>query len=122
MNQGEKVRKIREIKGYSQDYMAAKLGITQPSYARIERGETKLNTDRLEEIAKLLEVKPEDILNYDSSIVFHHVNNSQIGYRQENNVTQEANDSKAVKILEQEVNDLRNERDKLLGIIEKMSK
>jgi len=33
---------------YSQEYMANQLGISQPAYANLENGETKLNTKRLE--------------------------------------------------------------------------
>ena len=39
---GEKIRKIRTLKGLSQDYMAEKLKISQPAYSDIENNKTKV--------------------------------------------------------------------------------
>lgn len=53
---GEKIRRLRAIKGYSQANIAEDLGITPGAYAKIERGEIDPNTARLYEIAKSLDV------------------------------------------------------------------
>ncbi len=45
----------RTKKGYSQEYMAEKLGIVQKTYCKLEKGRTKLSIERLEEIALILE-------------------------------------------------------------------
>lgn len=50
------LKKIRERKGYSQEYMALQLAISQASYARIENQETKLTIERLQQIAIILEI------------------------------------------------------------------
>ena len=64
MHVGIKIRKLRELKGYSQEYVASQLGMVQTNYSKIERGETKdMTVKRLEEIAKVLEVTPATILN-----------------------------------------------------------
>ena len=42
---GSKVRKLREFKDISQDYMAEQLGISQSHYSRIENGERKLDSE-----------------------------------------------------------------------------
>ena len=68
---GEKIRKIRELKGIKQDTMAEALGITQTSYSKIERNETELSLTRLTQIAKELGVKEEDILSFDPTAVFN---------------------------------------------------
>jgi transcriptional regulator with XRE-family HTH domain len=62
---GEKIRKIREMKDFSQEYMAKKLDMSQNNYSRIEMGKVKVDIDRLQEISKLLEVDPIDIINFD---------------------------------------------------------
>ena len=49
------IKRIREQKGYSQEFMATKLNISQASYARLESEETKLSIDRLQKIADILE-------------------------------------------------------------------
>jgi len=54
-NIGFKIRRAREQKGYSQEFIASQLDITQASYARIESQEIKLSIDRLQKIADILE-------------------------------------------------------------------
>lgn len=53
---GEKIRRLRAMKGYSQANIAEDLGITPGAYAKIERGEIDPNTSRLFDIAKSLDV------------------------------------------------------------------
>lgn len=51
------IRKIREYRDYTQDYLAAKLKISQNAYSKIELGYSKLTVDRLFQIAAILEVE-----------------------------------------------------------------
>lgn len=55
---GNRIRKLRDKLDYSQQFVAYELGISQPAYARIEKGLTKLDTMRLLVLAKILEVEP----------------------------------------------------------------
>ena len=52
---GFNIRKVRESKGFSQEYMANVLDISQASYARLENEDTKVTVDRLQKIAEILE-------------------------------------------------------------------
>jgi len=60
------IRNLRKKYNYSQEDMAVRLNIEQNSYSRMERGETKLDIERLHQIAgifnisffQLLEVSP----------------------------------------------------------------
>lgn len=56
MNVNEKIRKIRELKDWSQEQMAEKMSMSLNGYAKIERGETKLHLDKLEQIAQILDI------------------------------------------------------------------
>lgn len=56
MNVQEKIRAMREIKKWSQEEMAEKMAMSPNGYARIERGESKLNLDRLQQIATIFNV------------------------------------------------------------------
>ena len=60
------IRKIREYRNYTQEYLALKLGITQNAYSKIELAYTKITLDRLFQIAEILEVDIEVILNKNS--------------------------------------------------------
>ncbi|AOM75953.1 helix-turn-helix domain-containing protein [Pedobacter steynii] len=57
-----KIRVQRMIKGYSQEYMAFRLDISQNAYSKLERGETKLTVRRFYEIAEILEISIDSLL------------------------------------------------------------
>lgn len=50
------IRKIREYRNYTQDYLAAKMSISQNAYSKIELGYSRITLDRLLQIATVLEV------------------------------------------------------------------
>ncbi len=54
---GNRIRKLREGKDYSQDNMGVELGITAGAYAKIERGESDPSATRLVRIAEILGVE-----------------------------------------------------------------
>jgi transcriptional regulator with XRE-family HTH domain len=76
MKIGEKIRKIREMKGISQEAIATHLDITPQAFGKIEREETKLNFDRIQKIANYLHVKVEDIVNFDENNIFNNTFNN----------------------------------------------
>jgi transcriptional regulator with XRE-family HTH domain len=53
---GYRIRKHREAKDLSQENIAFELGLSRSAYNKIETGSTSPNTNRLQEIAKVLEV------------------------------------------------------------------
>mgnify|MGYP002755027348 CR=1 FL=1 len=78
MKINDKVRLIRELRNWSQENMAQKLGMSTNGYAKLERGETRLNIPRLEQIAKLLQIDLNELLSIDERSVICLVNeNSQ---------------------------------------------
>ena len=48
------IRIARLVKTYKQEYMAEEMGITQPAYSKIERGETDITVSQLRKIATIL--------------------------------------------------------------------
>jgi transcriptional regulator with XRE-family HTH domain len=67
-NIGEKIRSIRNIKGYSQENMAQMLDISLPTYADIERGKKDVTIRRLEQVAEKLGVSLNDIMMFSERI------------------------------------------------------
>ena len=61
---GEKIRMIRELRDFSQEYDADQLGIKQNSYSKIENNQSKLTVDMLQKLAKVLDVSLMDIMNH----------------------------------------------------------
>jgi len=62
----EKLRTIRQSKGYTQDFIAERLRIDTVNYGRIERGQAKLTVDRFKEICTLLGVHASTLLEDNS--------------------------------------------------------
>ncbi len=67
---GENIKKVRELKGYTQEYMADRLGVSQRTYCSIEKENKKIDTERLQNIAEILEVSIFDLLNFNDRIFF----------------------------------------------------
>ena len=61
--QGNNIRKYRNEKCYTQEFMANELGIGQSAYQKIESGEVNLSMDRLIQIASVLGKPIEAFIN-----------------------------------------------------------
>lgn len=59
---GEKVRKIREGRGITQEQLAFEAGLNRAYIGYIERGERNPSTETLVKIAKALKISPKDLL------------------------------------------------------------
>ncbi|MEZ4798603.1 MAG: helix-turn-helix transcriptional regulator [Flavobacteriales bacterium] len=57
-----RIKSIRTSHGFSQDYVARKIGISQNAYSRLELGVSKLSIDRMLKIAFILGVSPIELL------------------------------------------------------------
>lgn len=53
---GEKIKKIREEKGITQESMALHLNVTQSNYGRLEKDDRRLNVVKLLKIVKILDI------------------------------------------------------------------
>ncbi|NMR34942.1 helix-turn-helix transcriptional regulator [Chryseobacterium aquaticum] len=72
---GNNIKNIRELKNLTQEFVAEKLDISQSAYSRLEKGEIKISKEKLVQIAEVLEVKPEDIKEFDGQKYFNSFNN-----------------------------------------------
>ena len=68
---GERIKHLREMRNYSQEYLASKLNISQRAYSKLETGETKLSVDNLFKIAETLETSINNVLWMDGNNVFN---------------------------------------------------
>jgi transcriptional regulator with XRE-family HTH domain len=73
-----KLKQLRELKNFTQEYVAQQLGLSTRAYSKIETGETQLTINRLNEISTILGVDPIEALGFDHQNIF-------------NNCTQEGN-------------------------------
>ena len=84
------IRKYRELKGYSQEYMAHELHINQASYAKIENSSTKLSVERLFEISKLLETDVSELLDLKKQTIYNQdLKEYSVGHQEVQNLYQD---------------------------------
>lgn len=77
MSVHNKIRMMRELNQWSQEEMAEKMSMSLNGYAKIERGETKLNLEKLEQIAQIFNTDIiEFINNRDGGVLFFMNRNS----------------------------------------------
>ncbi len=64
MNINQSIRKIREYKNLTQEYVAQEVGKSRKTYAEIENGNELPKIELLEKIARTLGVTVDDIINF----------------------------------------------------------
>lgn len=77
MNLGNKIQKLRIIKGLKQDEMSERLKITQSAYSKMEVGTVDIPFSKLEEIATILEIPIENIIGFNEHLIFNLTNNKK---------------------------------------------
>lgn len=71
---GGKIKILREQRGFSQENLAQELGITQPSYARLEKNDERINVVRLQQIAAILKTTISDLVDEKTQKVINQQN------------------------------------------------
>jgi transcriptional regulator with XRE-family HTH domain len=72
---GRKISRIRELRGMKQEVLAAELGISQQAVSKMEQSES-IETDVLDNVAKVLAVPSEAIKNFSDEAVFNIISNN----------------------------------------------
>ena len=68
---GEKIRSLREKKGFTQEEVAEHLHISPSAYARMERGESNSWALHLERLCSLFDISASELFNTDTLILNH---------------------------------------------------
>ena len=105
---GIKLKQLRELKNFTQEYMAQQLGLSTRAYSKIESGETQLTINRLNEIAAILEVDPIQALGFDHQNVFNNYGT------QEENIGLNQTITISDKLIEQYESRIRHLEDEIL--------
>lgn len=120
----ERIKMFRNIKGWSQEYVANQLEISLNAYGCIERGDTDVNLSRLKQIASLFEIELSELFNPTENTILNlggspqnnqwcHVNNSN------NNLSLQHELEKQVLIIEMQ-NKAIAEKDEQIASLKKI--
>jgi transcriptional regulator with XRE-family HTH domain len=115
MNIGQKIKKLRELKGLKQEDLAHKLGITQSAYSKMEIGTVDIPFSKLEEIASILGISIENIIGFNEAIVFNLKNNKKANGLVINQISQSEK-----KLYDDYIESLKIENNYLKNMIEKL--
>lgn len=74
---GNKIRLLRDEKGFSQENLASALDITQSNYARLEKDDNRISITRLIIIAKALETTVAELVGEKANNVVNQNNNHE---------------------------------------------
>lgn len=108
MQLNDKVRALRKLHDFSQEEMAAKLGMSTYGYAKIERGIRRLDIPKLNEIAAIFEMDLVELLNFDVEKTMNliHENKQSIIYHYQINKDSSQNTYIGASELEHEIEKL----------------
>lgn len=115
---GNKIRKIRELRGYTEEYLAHRLGMSQNNFSKIELGKVALTLERIDEIAKVLDIDPVKLIEFDDSLIFN--NSNQSGGNAANVINQMLSD-KLIEQYEKRIQGLEKQVENLNTIIQNLS-
>jgi transcriptional regulator with XRE-family HTH domain len=116
------IRRIRKEKGYSQEYMAAKLSTTQTSYARMENRQSKLKTEWLQPIADVLDTDVFALWDSSKLTIQNQTNNEGAygnGYIENLHIENKEAAKKLIEILENKIQHLKSENEFLRSLVKK---
>jgi len=82
MKIGQKIKKLREFRSFTQEYMADKLDISQQAYSLLEKDDN-IPFGRIKQVAEILDVPVEQVVGLDEKFIFNNYgsNSSQIAYQ-----------------------------------------
>jgi|SRR5690554_29078 len=109
----KRIKILREVKNFSQNYMASELGISQPAYAKIENGTTGISLRRLMRISQILQIDPIELVVGSEIVTQMHNNHTYDSVKNlylENQIIYQ----KLLRRLEDEISRLREENAILL--------
>lgn len=110
MGVGLKIKKLRELRNYTQTHMSNQLNMSLSGYSKIERDETDITLTRLNQIAKVLETSLATLLEFNSSNIFNQYNNKNVTQNavvQNQQIQNENGLSELIGNLKEEINSLK---------------
>jgi len=78
MSIGKRIKKLRELRNYTQTYMSLELEISVSAYSKIERDETEISLKRLEQISEILNVSINGIIQFDEQLIIENTKTTNL--------------------------------------------
>lgn len=110
MTLGDKLKKARIGKNFTQEYLAEMLNVSQKTYSNFENDKSKPDFQQVEEIAKALEVSVLDFLSGDN-ITINSTNGDHSGFIYQNQFPEKLVEQyeERIKELKDQIQELKEE-------------
>ena len=113
----KKLKILREINNYTQEYVATILDISQNAYSLIEKGTTKVTLDRIETLAELYKVTPSELVSFNDNFYGMPLSNDAVPH---SNIPPSLS-SFEKRMYEQTINRLEVDIEKLYNLINQLA-
>lgn len=106
----DNIKKYRELRGMTREFISDELGMSASGYSKIERGEVDLTISKLDKISQILGINVSQILNFDATNIFNVSHNNQIQGLKNSKIKNYTDDNtqKYIQLLEKENERLNN--------------
>ena len=115
---GNKLRSLRKSNGFSQEFVAEHLSISQSAYARIESGESSTWTHLIDPICNTFQIQPYELFENESIII----NKNQKGGNSNNAYIINQLSDRLIEQYENQIEDYKIRLNKCIEEIEKLNK
>ena len=116
-----KLKLLREVHNYTQDYVASVLDISPNTYSLMEKGQATFSIQRIEVLADLYKMSIADFLRLNDQTIIHNIANSN-GICSENvNIHNNGLLDDERNLYKDIIDRLEQQNDKLLLILDKIS-
>ncbi|MBL7858162.1 MAG: helix-turn-helix transcriptional regulator [Cyclobacteriaceae bacterium] len=120
-----KLKILREVNNYTQEFIAEALGLDQSTYSKLERNPKKLKAEQAEKLAEIYEVSIGDLLSSEGMTIHFsghiekngYVNNS---YEVQNEFADKIAAIKdgEIRTLKEQIEHLKSQNEKLMKMLE----
>ena len=121
---GSKLRVLREINNYTQEYVADALNISSSTYSLMEKGQATFTVERLEKLALLYKLDIVDILNMSGQTIIHQITHTHSSGICSDNVNINNNNGLAEEernLYKETIARLEEQNNKLMILLDKLS-
>ncbi len=105
---GDNIKKLRELKNISREWLAEKAEMSLSGYSKLERGEVDLTLTRVQKISEALGVSVSQVLNFDATQIFNISNNQNVQGVNNTQIYHDEYKDKYIAKLEEEIDRLKS--------------
>lgn len=118
-----KLRMLREVHNYTQDYVASVIDVSTNTYSLMEKGQAQYTIERIEKLANLYKMETTDFLKFSDQHIIHSITHSNgNGICSENvNIHNLGVGEEERNLYKDMLNRLEEQNNKLISLIEKLS-